>query len=102
MSSNIYHALADRKAGRGWESLVGYTVEDLRLHLERQFRPGMTWENWGKGEHCWHIDHIVPKARFSFRTDTDPDFRACWALTNLRPLWQPENQSKAAKMLVMI
>lgn len=102
MSANIYHALADKKCGRGWESVVGYSLGDLVKHLERQFARGMTWDNWGKGPDCWHIDHIVPKASFSFDNDNDPDFKACWALTNLRPLWQPDNQSKSAKMLVMI
>jgi len=59
-------------------------------HIERQFTKGMSWDNIDK----WHIDHIVPVSSFKFETPDDPDFKACWALTNLRPLWAKENQTK--------
>ena len=75
-------------------SLCGYTIDDLRQHLERQFVRGMSWENMGSG---WHIDHIVPLSSFSFSSVTCPEFRAAWALSNLRPLWATENMSKGAR-----
>lgn len=34
---------------------------------------------------------------FSFSSEADPEFKACWALTNLRPLWGEENIDKRAK-----
>ena len=98
MKTAIKIALKGNKAGRSWESLVGYTLEDLRIHLERQFLPGMSWDNFGN----WHIDHIVPKASYRYDNDNDPDFRACWALTNLRPLWAEENLSKGSKRLHLL
>lgn len=94
-SRAIRAALRD-KGGKKWEHLVGYTAEDLRLHLERQFTRGMGWHNYGKGAGKWHIDHIVPQSAFDFASPDDPDFRACWALTNLRPLWGTKNISKHA------
>lgn len=91
ISSSIRLALKGGKAGRSWEGLVGYTLADLMTHLERQFSKGMNWENMGR----WHIDHIRPKRGFD---QSDPvQFRECWALTNLRPLWAPENQTKAGR-----
>lgn len=91
MASAVHQALREAKAGRKWETLVGYTLADLVTHLERQFLRGMTWENMGQ----WHIDHIRPKSGFD---QTDPaQFRECWGLANLRPLWAPANQAKAAK-----
>lgn len=93
MASAVYQALKQRKSGRKWESIVGYTLADLMAHLERQFLPGMSWGNMGK----WHIDHIVPKAVFQYETDTDDGFKAAWAMTNLRPLWSRQNQQKHAK-----
>jgi hypothetical protein len=36
---------------------VGYSREQLRMHIEAQFSEGMSWANYGE----WHIDHIVPK-----------------------------------------
>ena len=44
---NMHHALKAKKAGRTWESLVGYTLEDLIKHLENKFSSGITWDNYG-------------------------------------------------------
>lgn len=92
MASSIHQALREQKAGRKWEALAGYTREQLAMHLERQFLPGMSWDNMGE----WHIDHIVPRKSFAYATADDPDFKACWALTNLRPLWAADNIRKHA------
>jgi hypothetical protein len=90
-TSAICHSLkGSTKGGRSWESILGYTANDLRAHLERQFARGMSWDNYGD----WHVDHIVPVVQFSFDSADDPEFRACWALTNLRPLWAKANLSK--------
>jgi hypothetical protein len=81
------------KGRRSWESLLGYTAGELRVHLENQFQRGMTWANYGK----WHIDHIAPVA--SFRECSEEEFfQNCWSLKNLRPLWAAENQSRGGKM----
>lgn len=72
---------------------LGYSVDELRAHLERQFLRGMTWGNMGE----WHIDHIVPLASFTITGPDDPEFMRAWALTNLRPLWREDNWRKHAK-----
>ena len=88
----IWRALRKNKAGYSWEKLVGYTVEDLKQHLESKFKDGMTWEGFMRGE--IHIDHIVPKSRFRYNKPDDPELRACWSLGNLQPLWAKDNLSK--------
>lgn len=98
----IRSAIRANKAGRSWEALVGYDLPTLMRHIERQFAAGMNWNNYGRGASCWHIDHIRPVASFSFDTSDDPGFRECWALTNLRPLWEPENLSKKAVRTLLI
>lgn len=98
MRSAIYQALAGKKAGRSWEHLVGYTLDELTRHLERQFTKGMSWQNMGE----WHIDHILARASFSYEVAEDPSFRACWALTNLRPLWANDNHQKSAHRTLLI
>lgn len=98
MRAGVQQAIRKNKAGRSWETLVGYSLEALMLHLERQFAPGMSWANMGD----WHIDHILPLAGFSYRSAEDTEFRAAWALTNLRPLWSSENQSKGASRTLLI
>lgn len=95
----ISHALkGSSKGGKGWQQLVGYTASDLKRHLERQFTKGMTWDNYGE----WHVDHIIPVALFTYTTPDDPDFKACWALTNLRPFWGGDNIRKSDNRLHLI
>ena len=80
MACGIYHSLQNgSKNGKTSSSLINYTVEDLKVHLEKQFLPGMTWENHGE----WHIDHIIPKSLFNFSTPDHIDFKRCWSLSNL-------------------
>ena len=87
------HRKGGNKKERGWESLVGYSIKDLMKHLQEQFVDGMSWGNYGK----WHIDHIIPVSKFNFTSTDDFDFKRCWALSNLQPLWASENVRKHAK-----
>ena len=80
------------KDGQSWQDLLGYSADDLKAHIERQFLPGMNWSNIRD----WHIDHIVPVSSFEFDSLDDPELRACFALSNLRPMWARENMSKNA------
>lgn len=98
LSAGIRRTLRGGKGGRKWEALVGYTAEELKDHLERQFLPGMTWENRSE----WHIDHILPVSSFNYDSPDHPDFKACWALTNLRPMWAKDNQKKSSKRVTII
>lgn len=95
LSTVIRQSIKNRKAGRHWESLVGYTLEDLMQHLEKQFQPGMTWENHRE----WHIDHKRPKASFNFNSPEDIEFKQCWALDNLQPLWAEDNLRKGNRII---
>jgi hypothetical protein len=73
-------------------TLLGCTIEQLWVHLEKQFQPWMTRANHG----LWHMDHIRPCA--SFDDLTDPKQQAeCFHYTNLQPLWAHQNISKGAK-----
>jgi hypothetical protein len=72
---------------------LGCSIEELKKHLESQFVPGMTWDNWG--HHGWHIDHIVPLDAFDL-TDHNQLAAACH-YTNLRPLWAKANLAKGSK-----
>jgi len=94
ISINIRHSLKGKKNGRHWETLVNFTQEDLRQHLEAQFKGGMTWDNYGK----WHIDHIIPKSIFNITSAECKGFKQCWALENLQPLWARDNILKSNKL----
>lgn len=72
-------------------SRLGFSLEQLRKHIESQFADGMSWGNYGR----WHVDHEKPCATFD---QTDPvQFSECWALSNLQPLWAADNLRKGAK-----
>jgi hypothetical protein len=98
MTLSIRNCLKTGKGGRSWQELVGYSCDDLRRHLERQFLKGMSWERMGE----WHIDHIIPASSFVFASAEDAEFKACWALTNLRPLWAEDNHRKGPKRLTLL
>lgn len=92
ISPAIYFCLKKRKAGRKWQELVGYTLEDLITHLENQFDNKMNWNNYGS---YWVIDHIKPRSLFYYKNPEDEEFQNCWALKNLRPLEKIENIKKS-------
>ena len=71
--------------------LIGCSPQELRIHLEEQFKEGMSWNNYGD----WHIDHVIPCARFNLKNRQEA--MACFHYTNLRPLWAAENILKGAK-----
>lgn len=70
---------------------LGYTPEMLRLRLEMNFKPGMSWDNYGE----WHVDHRVPVARLVRRGTISPAQINC--LANLAPLWAEENLRKGKR-----
>ena len=99
LSSNISRSIRQSlfthsKNKMPWESLVDFTKQELIKHLEKQFTEGMTWNNYGK----WHIDHSIPILAFNFTKPEHQDFKRCWALSNLQPMWALENISKGAKL----
>ena len=81
------------KNKKHWESLVGYSKEELKSHLEKLFTEGMTWKNHGD----WHIDHVKPKSLFNITSNDCQEFKMCWRLENLQPLWAKDNLSKGVK-----
>jgi 5-methylcytosine-specific restriction endonuclease McrA len=95
MCNAIRDALSGRKRGHKWCLLVGYTLQDLIVHLESNFDRFMTWNNYGS---YWHVDHIIPRSFFKYKNTEDSEFKKCWALSNLQPLEAKENIRKSNKI----
>lgn len=91
ISAAIYYALKGNKQGLHWEDLVGYNLQQLKEHLESQFTPEMSWDNYGK---YWEIDHIIPINTFNLTSFNESKFKICWSLANLRPLEKLLNRSR--------
>lgn len=89
--TRIWAALSGNVGGNGAtvESILGCTWSEFRVHIERQFLPGMTWDS----RDAWHVDHIVP---ISSATN-EAEVIALNHFTNLRPLWAVDNLKKSDK-----
>lgn len=98
VSQMVRSSLSTGKQGKSWPLLLGYSLDALYSHLEKQFMPGMSWHNMGE----WHIDHVIPRSSFAYKDANDPEFFACWSLTNLRPLWAEQNISKGGKRTLLL
>lgn len=73
---------------------LGFTVCELRRHIERQFTDGMGWHNM----HEWELDHIIP----SSSAVTIEDVVFLNQLANLRPMWAADNNAKRDKVEFLI
>lgn len=73
--------------------LVGCGLTDFRSHIERNFKQGMTWDNYGTH---WHVDHTLPVSSFDHN---DPkQLKQCWHWTNLKPMTANKNLRKGARI----
>lgn len=84
------------KKSRTTLELLGCTIPELKQHLQKQFKKGMNWKNYGKGKKKWHIDHIKQCSIFDLSKLKEQ--RKCFHYTNLRPLWAKENLSRKKKI----
>jgi len=75
------------------KDLLGCTLECFKKHLESQFTEGMSWENMGKGDDKWEIDHIIPVSVF----DLNKEQKIAFWYKNCQPLWYPEHKIKGVK-----
>jgi hypothetical protein len=93
LSHRLYLALKSNVKSKRTKDLLGCTIEELWIHLEKSFKPGMTRENYGK----WHVDHIIPCSNFDLSKPEEQT--KCFHYTNLQALWAHENLSKSNKIL---
>lgn len=71
---------------------LGCSFEEFKVHIESQFQPGMTWDNYGE----WHIDHKYPLS-IAYKEGAEAFEKAC-NYKNLQPLWGKENIQKGNRL----
>lgn len=71
--------------------IVGCSKLELMSFLEKKFKDGMSWNNYGE----WHIDHIIPLSS----AKSEEDILKLCHFTNLQPLWRNENFKKGKKII---
>jgi hypothetical protein len=86
---------------KGTLEYLGCNIVAFRAHIEAQFQPGMTWENHGKGDGTWQIDHIIPIKYPG--ADGDPptleEVASRLHYTNTQPMWTTENIAKGNRFI---
>ena len=80
-----FDALRDVKSGLGTAAVI---VMDKSTDLIRAIARLAAFY---KHESC---NHIIPQSFFEFQSTDDVEFRMCWRLENLQPLWAFDNLSK--------
>lgn len=120
MHSAILNALYKNNGSKNGQSMLKYlpySIEELKLHIEKLFshpnnltqdgKIWMNWNNWGRYDSKtwddndpltwkWQIDHIIPRSLFKYSDMSCQEFQNCWALSNLRPLSAKQNQLDGA------
>jgi hypothetical protein len=91
LRNRLWYALKNTswKKNTHFTNYIGCGRDQLISHLELQFQPGMTWENYG----LWEVDHIKPLAN----AITEQELYNLCHYTNIQPLWELDNQKKSNK-----
>src|ERR1700723_3439162 len=86
-SINIYlKSKNSSKNGNSISMYLSYSIQELKNHLEIQFEPWMSWENYGRYDPetwddndpatwTWQLDHIIPHSTFHYTSMEDQAFR---------------------------
>ena len=93
----VYYSLKRggiKKAGR-LKVLLGYSIKQLENRLDKTMPVDYTWNDFLTGK--LDIDHIRPIKLFNYNSQKDPEFKKCWALSNLRLLTIYDNRSRKFK-----
>ena len=93
LRGRLWSALKRNNKSKRTLELIGCSLIELKKHLEYQFKPDMSWDNYGKNG--WEIDHIRPC--MSFDLSKPEEQQKCFHYTNLQPLWVKENRMKGSK-----
>lgn len=73
------------------QEILGCDFETFKKHIERQFKKGMTWDNYSE----WHLDHIYPVSL----AKEEQHLIELNHYTNFRPMWATDNISKGNKIV---
>lgn len=92
LRNRLWDAINEQNADKAnsFIELTGCSQEQLVKHIEKQFKQGMSWENYGLD--TWHIDHIRPC--YSYDLNDIEQQKKCFHYTNLQPLKAFEDLSK--------
>lgn len=77
-----------------WEKILGYSKEQLKEHLLCEFEEGMSFDNYGD----WGVTFHIPKRCYKFTSFINDDFKKCWSIKNLKPMWKEDIKKRKVKI----
>ena len=79
---------------------LGCSMVDFVKHIEKQFKEGMTWDNYGRSSvgnnKHWEVDHIIP---INYENPSLEDVKERLVYSNCQPMWAEENRSKSNRYI---
>ena len=76
------------------EQILGCTMDEFRKYISTKFWDGMNFDNHGRGENKWHLDHVTPISL----AKTEEEVIRLNHYTNFQPLWEKDNLEKSNKL----
>ena len=75
---------------------MGCDFETFKNHIESLLRNGVTFDDYGRGENQWTLDHIVPYRYFN--VEDEQELLKCCNYKNTQPLSLSENAKKRNRL----
>lgn len=82
-----------------FERTLGCSIEFFKKYLEKRFRKGMSWDNYGSGNGKWSIDHKIPIRDLDFKGKSN--FKEILHYSNIRPIWSLHNSNSYPRKEVL-
>ncbi len=97
ISNRIYCAFKRRGSIKNvtLKESIGIDLPTFKIYMQKQFKKGMTWGNYGMGIGKWNVDHKIPLSS----AKTEEELILLFHYTNLQPLWHVDNMKKSNKIL---
>lgn len=97
LSRRLNHALKEQNIQKSNHTmaLIGCSIKEFTKFLESKFSPKMSWNNYGRGNNKWNIDHVIPCAFFDL-TNIEQQ-KKCFHFSNMQPLWETDNSIKNSR-----
>jgi hypothetical protein len=93
LRSRMHHAVVgNQKVGSAVDDL-GCSIEDFKTYISKQFKPEMTWDNYGP---VWHLDHKRPLTKFALEDRLQ--FLEAAHFTNYQPMFKSNNVKKGNRL----
>jgi hypothetical protein len=88
----VQQCLHGNRKSKTFQKYIGCSVFEFKKYIMKQFKDGMTWDNWGPEIWQWNLDHIIACRHFDLSKEEDR--LKCFNYTNYQPLWWKENHDK--------